>query len=71
MGRPEELDRYLAIQVGEWARRYGTVYIPWEMWRGLRPSSLEFTFYIQDQGRVCLEFEAPIGKLAYGGSAQG
>jgi hypothetical protein len=63
MGRPEDLDHYLAIQVGEWARRYGTVYVPWEMWKSLRPNSREFTFYIQDGGRVSLEFDVPIGRI--------
>lgn len=66
MGTPEDLDPYLAIQIGEWARRYGIVYVPWEMWEKLRPNSQEFIFYIQDQGRVCLEFDLPIGRLKNG-----
>jgi hypothetical protein len=63
MGRPENPEGYLAIQVGEWARRYGTIYIPWEMWEGLRPVSQEFIFHIEDHGRFCLEFDLPVGRL--------
>lgn len=63
MGKPENPEDYLAIQVGEWARRYGTIYVPWEMWESLRPSSQEFIFYIQDSGRFRLEFDVPIGRL--------
>jgi hypothetical protein len=50
----------LAIEVGEFARRYGTIYVPWEMWNELRPASQEFTFYIQDHGRFGIEFDVPI-----------
>jgi hypothetical protein len=60
VGKPENPDDYLAIQVGEWARRYGVVYVPWEMWEGLRPGSQVFIFYIQDYGRFRLEFDVPI-----------
>jgi hypothetical protein len=63
MGKPENPDDYVPIQVGEWARRYGTIYVPREMWAGLRPASWEFTFYVQDQGRYRLEFDLPIGRL--------
>ena len=42
------------------ARRYGTVYVPWEMWNNLQPASQEFAFYIQDNGRFRIEFDAPI-----------
>lgn len=66
MGTPEDLDHYLAIQVGEWARRYGIIYVPWEMWEKLRPNSQEFIFYMPGQGRVCLEFDVPIGRLKNG-----
>jgi len=63
VGKPENPDGYLAIQVGEWARRYGTIYVPWEMWKSLRPTSQEFVFYIQDHGRCRLEFDMPIGRI--------
>jgi len=60
VGKPENPDDYLAIQVGEWARRYGTVYVPWEMWNSLRPACQQFTFYIEGHGRFRLEFDHPI-----------
>ena len=60
MGKPENPDDYLAIQVGEFARRYGTVYVPCEMWNSLRPASQGFTFYIEDYGRFRIEFDVPI-----------
>lgn len=63
MGKPDNLEDYLAIEVGEWARRYGTVYVPWEIWKGLRPASQEFVFYIQSYGRFRLEFDVPIRRL--------
>lgn len=63
VGKPENPDDYLAIEVGEWGRRYGTIYVPWEMWKSLRPVSQEFIFYLQDYGRFRLEFEVPIGHL--------
>jgi hypothetical protein len=63
VGRPDYPDDYLAIQVGEWGRRYGTIYVPRKMWESLRPASHEFVFYIQDYGRFRLEFDLPIGRL--------
>ncbi len=63
MGKPDNPEDYLAIEVGEWARRYGTLYVPWEMWERLRPASQEFVFYIEDYGRFLLEFDVPIGRL--------
>jgi hypothetical protein len=60
---PEKPDDYVAIQVGEWARRYGTVYVPREMWDSLRRTSQEFVFYIPDHGRFRLEFDVPIGRF--------
>ena len=63
MGKPENPEDYLAIQVGEFARRYGTIYVPWEMWNSLRPASQGFTFYIGDYGRFRIEFDVPIRYL--------
>lgn len=63
MGKPDNPENYLAIQVGEFARRYGTVYVPWEVWNKLRPASQEFSFYIKDCGRFRLEFDVPIRYL--------
>jgi hypothetical protein len=69
MGRPENPEDYLAIQVGEWARRYGTIYVPWEMWESLRPVSQEFIFHIEDHEATVRrsgaegQRQAPLGAL--------
>ena len=63
MGKPDNPEDYLAIQVGEFARRYGTIYVPWEMWNKLRPASQEFVFYIEDYGRFRIGFDVPIRYL--------
>jgi hypothetical protein len=63
VGKPDNPEDYVAIQVGEWARRYGTIYIPWEIWKGLRPTTYGFTFYLQDYGRCRLEFDVPVSRL--------
>lgn len=63
MGKPDNLEDYLAIEVGEWARRYGIIYVTWEIWKGLQPASQEFVFYIQNYGRFRLEFDVPIRRL--------
>jgi hypothetical protein len=62
VGKPDNPDDYLAIELGEWARRYGTIYVPWEMWNSLRPVSRALVFYIQEHGRFCLDFDVPIGR---------
>ena len=53
----------MAIEVGEFARRYGTVYVPREMWSRLRPASQAFVFYVENQGRFRLEFDLPVRRL--------
>ncbi len=63
MGRPDNPDDYVAVQVGEWGRRYGTVYVPRDLWERVPPVKREFWFYIQDHGRATLEFDLPIGRL--------
>ena len=63
MGKPDHPDDYLAIQVGEFARRYGTIYVPWEMWNELRPASQEFVFCIEGYGRFRIESDVPIRYL--------
>jgi hypothetical protein len=63
VGKPDDLEGYVPIQVGEWGRRYGTVYVPREIWDRQRPVSREFTFYVQDVGRLRLQFDMPIGRL--------
>lgn len=60
LGKPDNPEDYLAIQIGEFARRYGALYIPWDMWNHLRPGSDRFLFYMQDHGRVWIEFETQI-----------
>jgi len=39
----------VSIQIGEFARRYGTIYVPLEIWERQRPASWEFTFYVQTE----------------------
>lgn len=63
MGKPDNLEDYVEIRVGEWARRYGSIYIPWDLWTALRPSSQDFVFYIENVGRFTLEFDLPIHRL--------
>lgn len=63
MGKPDNLEDYLAIEVGEWSRRYGIIYVPCRIWKGLRPASQEFVFYTQSYGRFRLEFDVPICRL--------
>jgi len=71
VGEPEETGDFVALEVGEWARRYGTVYVAREIWDGLRPVSREFSFYLPDRGRFRLEFDLPIGRLRGSGSKKG
>ena len=63
MGKPANPDGYVPIQIGEWGRRYGTIYVPREIWERQRPVSWEFTFYLQNWGRFRLEFDMPIRRL--------
>jgi hypothetical protein len=63
VGKPENSEGYLVIEVGEWGRHYGTVYVPWEMWKSLRPVAQEFVFYIENHGRFRIEFDVPIRRL--------
>lgn len=60
MGKPGNPEEYVAVQVGEWGRRYGTIYIPREIWSHLRPASREFSFYPPKQGRFRIEFDVPV-----------
>ena len=63
MGKPEHPEDYVPVQVGEWSRRYGTIYVPGEIWERLRPCSYEFNFYIEHAGRFRLEFDLPLGRI--------
>ena len=63
MGKPDNPEAYVAIQLGEWARRYGVLYVAWEIWERLRPAASDFTFYVQEGGRCRIYFDRPLGKL--------
>ena len=63
MGEPDNLADYVAVVVGEWGRRYGSVYIPRDIWTSLRPQAREFTFYIPDKCRYRILFDRPVSRL--------
>lgn len=63
MGKPENPERFVPIEVGEWGRRYGTVYVSREIWGSLHSIARELTFYLEDGTRCRLEFDAPVGRL--------
>jgi hypothetical protein len=63
MGKPDQEQRFIPIEIGEWGRRYGTVYVLREIWQKLSPYTQEFTFYVQGKGRCRLYFDQPIGRL--------
>jgi hypothetical protein len=63
VGEPENPGDFVPVVVGEWGRRYGTVYVARHIWERLRPGAQEFTFYVQDRGRCRLHFDLPVGRL--------
>jgi len=63
VGKPEEPQQFVPLTVGEWGRRYGTVYVARAIWDRLKPTAQEFTFYIQDWGRFHLRFDRPVGRI--------
>ncbi|HNS49997.1 MAG TPA: hypothetical protein PKO09_02325 [Anaerolineae bacterium] len=63
MGKPEDPEGYVALTVGEWGRRYGTVYLPRELWVRMPPVSHEIWFYVSEYGRVKLQLDVPIGRI--------
>jgi hypothetical protein len=63
VGKPEEPERFVPLVVGEWGRRYGTVYVAREIWERLRSHACELTFYHPEGGRCRLRFDAPICRL--------
>ena len=63
MGTPDNPEEYVAVQVGEWGRRYGTVFVPLELWKRVPAVSWEIWFYVAEQGRVRLELDMPIGRI--------
>ena len=66
MGEPEDPDEFVPIQVGEWGRRYGVLYVGRDIWEHLRPSAREFTFYAEGEGRCRITFDRPVGRLEAG-----
>jgi hypothetical protein len=63
VGKPDNPDEYVPIEIVEWGRRYGTIYVARNIWEGLKPTAQELTFYIQDWGRFRLFFDRPVGRL--------
>jgi hypothetical protein len=66
MGEPEDPGQFVAIQVGEWGRRYGVLYVDRDIWERLRPSAREFAFYVEGVGRCRIAFDRPAGRLEAG-----
>ncbi len=64
MGRPDNPDDYVALVVGEWGRRYGTVYVPRELWARVPPVSQEIWFYVPECAKVNLQLDGPVGRIA-------
>jgi hypothetical protein len=64
VGKPEEPERFVPLVVGEWGRRYGTVYVARDIWDRLRPAAQEFSFYLEDGSRCRLQFDMPAGRLS-------
>ncbi len=67
-GNPE---RFVLLEVGEWGRRYGIVYVAREIWDRLRPNARELTLYLEDGTRCRLAFDVPIGRLQRGSRGSG
>jgi hypothetical protein len=63
VGKPEESERFVPLVVGEWGRRYGTVYVARDIWDRLRPAAQEFSFYLEDGSCCRLDFEGWISRL--------
>jgi hypothetical protein len=63
VGKPEDAELFVPVQLGEWGRRYGTIYVAREIWERLRAASRDFTFYVQEGGRCRIHFDQPIGRL--------
>lgn len=64
MGKPEEPERFVPLVVGEWGRRYGTVYVARDVWDRLRPTAREVSFYLDDGSRCRLQLDMPAGRLS-------
>ncbi len=63
MGKPDNPERFVPVEVGEWGRRYGTVHVDHEIWAALRPNTRELTFYLENGERMRLDFALPVGRI--------
>jgi hypothetical protein len=63
VGTPDNPDDWVQVVIGEWGRRYGTLYIAPEIWTHLRPHARDFTFYVPDRGRCRIYFDGPVNRL--------
>ena len=63
MGEPNEPGPFVPIQIGEWGRRYGILYVARDIWKRLRPSAQAFAFYTQGGRRCRIHFDVPVGRL--------
>jgi hypothetical protein len=63
VGKPEEPEGFVPLVVGEWGRRYGTVYVARAIWDTLRPGAQELTFYLEDGSRCRVFLDRPVGRL--------
>jgi hypothetical protein len=60
VGKPDDLEDWVPVVVGEWGRRYGTLYVARGIWDSLRPQARDFTFYLSDWGRCRVFFDRPL-----------
>jgi hypothetical protein len=63
VGKPEEPESYVPVVIGEWGRRYGTLYVAREIWERLRPHARTFTFYLKGPRRCRIHLDHPVGRL--------
>jgi hypothetical protein len=63
VGTPEEPEGYVPLVVGEWGRRYGTVYVERGIWDRLRTNAQQFSFYLEDGSRCRLDLDSPKCRL--------
>jgi hypothetical protein len=63
VGEPENPEEFVAIQIGEWGRRYGTLFVARRIWGALRPRAWDLTFYASEGGRCRILFDQPVGRL--------
>jgi hypothetical protein len=63
MGKPDDLADYVTVVVGEWGRRYGTLYIARDIWASLKPQARDFVFYVAGGKRCRVCFDLPVSKF--------